>query len=145
MRRTAIVLAVLLAGCETVSKEEIAEMDYGPRPVGWRQQILADLQPRMPDAKLAQISFATEPKALIQRETMLRDRHWGWAVCVHVYENHPEGKEETYPVTFFFRGEKMVFVNGGPGDRNPIGAGYAKTQCADLGAPPVKILPTRKD
>ena len=91
----------------------------------------------MPDAKRAQITIRTEPKAYVQRETVLRDRHWGWAVCVHVFENHPEGAEETYPVTFFFRGEKMVFLNGGPGDRNPIGAGYARNQCADLGAPAI--------
>jgi len=145
MHRIAIVLAVLLAGCETISKDELAELDYGPRPKGWRAAAMNYLEPKMPDAKRAQITFPTEPKALVQRETLLRDRHWGWAICVHVYENHPDGKEEPYPVVFLFRGEKMVFVNGGPGDRNPIGAAFAKGQCADLGAPPIKLLPTRKD
>ena len=141
MRRLAFALIVLLAGCETISKEDLAELNYGPRPVGWRKSILDYLQPRTPDPKTAQITIQTEPKALVQRETMLRDRHWGWAVCVHVFENHPEGAEDPYAVTFFFRGEKVVFVNGGPGDKNPVGAGYARVQCTDLGAPPLKIKP----
>ena len=134
-----LVLAFALAGCETVTKDALQEIDYGPRPTTWRKQILDYLSPRMPDARSAEISFPVPPKANYQRETLLRDRHWGWAVCVHVNENHAEGAEDPYAVTFFFRGEKMVFVNGGPGDKNPIGSGYARTQCRDLGAPPLAV------
>jgi len=140
MTRLALIAAVLLAGCETIARDDLAELDYGLRPKGWRAQVTDYLHPKVPDAKVVQISFPTEPKAYVQRETLLRDRHWGWAVCVHVFENHPEGAEETYPVTFFFRGERLVFVNGGPGDKNPVGTGYARNQCADLGAP---RLPTK--
>jgi uncharacterized protein YceK len=32
MRKTVLVLAVALAGCETVSKEALQEIDYGPPP-----------------------------------------------------------------------------------------------------------------
>jgi hypothetical protein len=99
----------------------------------------------MPDAKTAQITFPVAPKAYFQRETLLRDRHWGWAVCAHVYENHPQGAEESYAVVFFFRGEKMVFVNGGPGDNTPIGSGYARSQCRDLGAPLVAVSKPRPE
>jgi hypothetical protein len=130
-------VAVLLAGCETISREDLQELDYGPRPTGWKQAILVYLEPKMPDSNSAVITLQTQPKAYVQRETMMRDRHWGWAVCVHVDENHIQGAEEPYAVTFFFRGEKMVFVNGGPGDRNPIGSGYARLQCRELGAPPL--------
>ena len=144
---SALVLAVALAGCETVSKETLQEIDYGPRPASWRKQILDYLGPKVPDAKTVEISFPLPPKAHYQRETLLRDRHWGWAVCVHVFDNHPEGAEDPYAVVFFFRGEKMTFVNGGPGDRNPIGSGYARVQCGDLGAPALtegKAAPKRQ-
>ena len=40
-----------------------------------------------------------------------------------------------YPVVFFFRHEKIVQVNGGPGDFG-IGAQYARSQCEHLGALP---------
>jgi hypothetical protein len=135
MKRLALVVAIGLAGCETVSKEMLQDIDYGARPTTWNKQITDYLLPKVPDAKTVQITMATPPKANYQRETMLRDRHWGWAVCVYVYDNHPEGAEDPYPVVFFFRGEKMVHVNGGPGDRNPIGGGFARVQCSELGAP----------
>ncbi|HEX9395531.1 MAG TPA: hypothetical protein VF943_02210 [Burkholderiales bacterium] len=134
---SALALAAALAGCETVSRDTLQEIDYGPRPTTWGKQITEALLPRMPDAKTAQITLQTQPKAYYQRETMLRDRAWGWAVCVHVWENHPNGADDPYPVVYFFRGEKLVFVNGGPGDRNPIGGGYARLQCRELGAPPL--------
>lgn len=139
MHRIALALAVLLVGCETINRDDLAELNYGIRPTGWRKQVTEYLQPKVPDGNMAQISFRTEPKTYVQRETVLRDRHWGWAVCVHVFENHPEGAEEPYPVVFFFRGESLVFVNGGPGDKNPVGAGYARNQCADLGAAPIPV------
>jgi hypothetical protein len=141
MHRFALVAAVALAGCETISRDDLAELNYGTRPAQFRKTVTEYLHPKVPDDKVVQISFASEPKTYVQRETLLRDRHWGWAVCVHVFENHPEGAEEPYPVVFFFRGENMVFVNGGPGDKNPIGTGYARNQCADLGAPPIRIKP----
>ena len=37
-------------------------------------------------------------------------------------------------MTFFFRHEKIVQVNGGPDDFG-IGAQYARSQCEQLGAP----------
>jgi len=143
IHRSALVLAVALAGCETVSKETLQEIDYGPRPTTWRKQIVDYINPRVPDAKTVEITMQTQPKAHYQRETLLRDRHWGWAVCVHVWENHPEGAEDPYATVFYFRGEKMIFVNGGPGDKNPIGGGYARVQCTELGGPPLAVKEKR--
>ena len=37
------------------------------------------------------------------------------------------------PVTFFFRDDKIVTVNGGPDDSNIIGAKYAREQCERMG------------
>jgi len=39
-----------------------------------------------------------------------------------------------YPMTFFFRNEKIVQVNSGPDDFG-VGAQYARSQCEQLGAP----------
>ncbi len=95
---------LLLAGCETtISKEELASVNYGPRPERWQEDI--------------------------------RARQWGWAACLWVFENHPRGYPDTYPMTFIFRDGKIVNVNGGPDDANIVGGQYAREQCERLGAP----------
>jgi hypothetical protein len=131
-----VVLLALLAGCETtISKEELASVSYGPRPERWQDDIRTYLEPRVPDLKVAVVTFRTEPQPFLQKETAVRNRQWGWAACVWVFENHPRGYPETYPVTFIFRDGKIVNVNGGPDDSNIIGAQYAREQCERLGAP----------
>lgn len=146
MRRTLSTLPFLalsflasgfLAGCATgVSESELASVSYGPRPPeNWQQAVRDYLDPRIPDPKTAIITFRTEPKPFLQKETPMRDRQWGWASCVWVNENHPRGYPNTYPITFFFREGRIVHINGGPDDSNVVGAQYAREQCERLGSP----------
>jgi hypothetical protein len=72
---------------------------------------------------------------MYQRKVMIRDMHYGWATCVWVNDKNTAGAYAGfYPMTFFFRHEKIVQVNGGPDDFG-IGAQYARNQCEQLGAP----------
>jgi len=133
---TLLVPLLALTGCNTtIPKEELESVNYGPRPVGWQEAIRAYLEPRVPDLKVAVVTFRTEPQAFLQKETLVRKRQWGWANCVWVFENHPRGYPDTYPMTFFFRDGKIVEANGGPDDSNIVGAQYAREQCERLGAP----------
>lgn len=137
LRNTVLVaaLAATLAGCQTgVSKEELASVNYGPKPSRWQEEIRSYLGLRVPDPATLQLDFKTEPQQMVQKETSFRDRQWGWATCVWVDENHPRGYKGRYPMTFFFRDDKITAVNGGPDDSNIIGAKYAREQCERLGA-----------
>jgi len=137
LRNTVLVaaLAATLAGCQTgVSKDELASVNYGPKPSRWQEEIRSYLGLRVPDPATLQLDFKTEPQQMVQKETSFRDRQWGWAACVWVDENHPRGYKGRYPMTFFFRDDKITAVNGGPDDSNIIGAKYAREQCERLGA-----------
>ena len=131
----ALVLACSLPACQSPGKDELASINFGAKPSRWQEAIRDYLEPRIPDPKTAIITFRTEPKQMLQRETPLRTRQWGWAVCVWIDENHPRGYRGTYPMTFFFRDEKMVNINGGPDDANVVGGQYAREQCDKLGSP----------
>jgi hypothetical protein len=129
--------AAALAGCETtVTREEAAAVDYGPRPVHWQEVIRGYLAVRLTDPIGALVELRTEPQRMYQRQTPVRARQWGWASCVWVNDRNRQGAfEGFYPMTFFIRNEKIVAVNGGPEDANIIGARYAREQCERLGAP----------
>jgi hypothetical protein len=145
MRFLILILAALAAGCETtVSKEELASTNFGAKPERWQEAIRAYLEPRIPDPKVARITFRTQPQQMLQKETPLRARQWGWAVCVWIDENHPRGYTGTYPMVFFFRDEKIVTINGGPDDANIFGAQYARQQCDQLGSPFNPAAPDKK-
>ena len=145
MRFLALFLAALLAACSTtVSKEELASTNFGPKPERWQEMIKEYLDPRIPDPKVARITFRTQPQQFLQRETPLRARQWGWAVCVWIDENHPRGYSGTYPMVFFFRDDKIATVNGGPDDANIFGAQYARQQCEQLGSPFNPAAPDKK-
>ena len=136
MKKIVFCTLLALAGCQTsVSREELDAVSFGPRPERWREAIRDYLEPRIPDLKAAVVTFRTEPKQLLQKETPVRKRQWGWAACVWVFENHPRGFPDTYPMTFFFRDGKIAEVNGGPDDANLVGAKYAREQCERLGSP----------
>ncbi|MGH8725963.1 MAG: hypothetical protein ACREU1_13995, partial [Burkholderiales bacterium] len=90
---------------------------------------------RLTDPNAAIVEFRTEPQQMYQRRTPARDMHYGWAVCVWVNDKNRAGAYGGfYPMTFFFRHEKIVQVNSGPDDFG-IGAQYARSQCEQLGAP----------
>ena len=138
MRKIFMVLAVLaLLGCDTaVRREEAQSVDYGPKPERWREQIRSYLDIRLTDPKSAVVEFRTEPKHLYQRDTAVRARQYGWAMCVWVNDKNRQGNfDGFYPMTFFIRDEKIVAVNNGPDDFGIVGARYAREQCELLGAP----------
>jgi hypothetical protein len=137
MRHAALAISILLAACSTVpvTKEETAGLDYGPRPVRWKEEITSYLSVRLTDPKAAVIEFRTEPHQMYQRRVGLREMHYGWAVCVWVNDKNRLGAYSGfYPMTVFMRHEKIVQVNGGPDDFG-VGAQYARSQCEQLGAP----------
>lgn len=131
-----LLFVLLLAGCAGgVSQSELASVNYGPRPDNWQQAVRDYLEPRIPDPRAAIVTFHAAPQQMVQKETPLRGRQWGWATCVWVNENHPRGHPSTYPMTLFFRDGRIAHVNGGPDDANVIGAQYAREQCERLGTP----------
>lgn len=128
------IVFLALAGCQTgVSPDEMASVNYGARPARWQEEVRSYLAIRVPDAATLRLDFKGEPRQMVQKETAVRDRQWGWATCVEVDENHPRGYKGRYPMTFWFRDDKIVAVNGGPDDANIIGAKYAREQCEKLG------------
>ncbi len=138
MRKIAAALLFLaLTACDTsVRREEVASVEYGPKPQRWREQIKSYLDIRLTSPKEAIVEFRTEPKHLYQRETAVRARQYGWATCVWVNDKNREGAfDGFYPMTVFIRDENIVAVNNGPDDFGIIGARYAREQCELLGAP----------
>jgi hypothetical protein len=136
-----LLMLLALAACNTtVSKEELAGIDYGPKPERWREEIKSYLSLRLTDPKDAIVEFRTEPKQLYQRETPVRDKQWGWGVCVWVNDKNKAGAYDGFfPMSFLLREEKIVAVNGGPDDANVIGARYSREQCDRLGAPFIQL------
>jgi hypothetical protein len=138
MRAAILMLLVLgLAGCDaTVRRSEAEAVDYGPKPVRWQEEIRSYLGIRLTDPKNALVQFRNEPKTLYQKDTGVRTRQYGWAVCVWVNDKNRAGVYDGYyPMTFFLREERIVAVNNGPDDFGVIGAKYAREQCSELGAP----------
>ena len=134
MKKTIIVLLLAaLAACDTtVKKEEMAAVDYGPKPARWRDEIRSYLDLRLASPKDAAVEYRSEPKQLYQRDTLLRERQYGWATCVWVNEKKDGKFAGPYPMTFFFRDEKIVAVNGGPDEGGMVASRYAREQCAQL-------------
>lgn len=138
MRAAILMLLVLgLAACDTtLRRSEVESVDYGPKPVRWREEIRSYLGIRLTDPKSAIVEFRTEPKTMYQKDSGVRARQYGWAVCVWVNDKNRSGVYDGfYPMTIFLRDEKIVAVNNGPDDFGVIGAKYAREQCAELGAP----------
>jgi hypothetical protein len=132
----ALLFALLLAACaKPVTKDEVAGLDYGPKPTRYQEEVKSYLAVRLTDPKNALIEFRSEPAQMYQRKVAFRDMHYGWAVCVWVNDKNSSGNfAGFYPMTFFFRNEKIVQVNSGPDDFG-VGAQYARSQCEQLGAP----------
>jgi len=135
MKRCMLVLMVLvLAACDTtVKKEETAGLDYGPKPSRWREEIKSYLDLRLTNPKESVVEFRSEPKQLFQRDTLVRERQYGWATCVWVNEMKDGKLAGFYPMTFFIRDDKIVAVNNGPDDPGLVSARYAREQCSQLG------------
>ena len=131
----AIAPALVVACAAPVTKQETEGLDYGPKPVRWKEEITSYLGVRLIDPKAAIVEFRTEPQQMFQRAVTFRPMHWGWATCVWVNDKNRSGAYAGfYPMTVFIRNEKIVQVNGGPDDFG-VGAQYARSQCKQLGAP----------
>jgi len=133
---TSTVLAVVsLAACQSPlpTREEIASLDYGPRPENYEKIVRDHLRTRLVEPDFAMIQFKTEPRPLYQRNTVLRDRQYGWAVCVMVNDKDRRGAYEGfYPMVLYIRGGKVVAANG-DGLERAAGVRYAHAQCGELG------------
>ncbi len=134
---TSIVLAAAsVAACQSTppTREEIAALDYGPRPESYEQIVRSYLQTRLIEPDFAIIQLKTEPKPLYQKNTVFgRDRQYGWAVCVMIRDKDRRGAyEEPYPMVLYLRGGKVVAANG-DGLERAAGARYAHAQCGELG------------
>jgi hypothetical protein len=136
-RLLAVALALILASCDTtVTKQEMATADYGPKPVNYQDEIRSYLNLRLTDPKAAIVEFRAGPQQIYNRGTPVRGEQYGWGVCVWVNDKNKSGAYDGfYPMSFVIRNEKIVHVNGGPDDANIIGSRYAREQCERLGAP----------
>jgi hypothetical protein len=125
----------LLAGCQSqpLSREELAALDYGPRPEGHEKIVRDYLRTRLMEPDLALIQFKAGPSPLYQKETVLRDRQYGWAVCVMISDRNLRGAYEGfYPTVPYIREGKVVAANG-DGLERAAGVRYAHARCKELG------------
>jgi hypothetical protein len=133
---TCIVPAVvLLAGCQSpaLSGEELAALDYGPRPEGYEKIVRDYLRTRLMEPEFALVEFKAGPAPLYQKETLSRERQYGWAVCAMISDKDVHGiYRGFYPAVFYIRGGKVVAANG-DGLERAAGVRYAHARCRELG------------
>jgi len=128
-------LAIALGGCDTTppSKEEKESVNYGPKPDNYQDIVRDYLRPRVTDPTAVIIDFKAGPTQLYQKDAVVRDLQFGWAVCALVNDKNTMGAYTGfYPAVYFIRDGKVVASNGGPGD-GPVGTQFARRQCKELG------------
>ncbi|HKB74900.1 MAG TPA: hypothetical protein VKC82_11615 [Burkholderiales bacterium] len=131
---TSLALAPL-AGCQSppLTREELAALDYGPRPEGYEKIVRDYLRTRLVEPDFALVEFKAGPKPLYQKETVLRARQYGWAVCVMINDKDIRGAYGGfYPMVVYIRDGKVVAANG-DGLERAAGVRYAHAQCRELG------------
>jgi hypothetical protein len=131
----ASVALVALAGCQSapLSSEQIAALDYGPRPDDYEKIVLGYLRKRLNEPDYAVIELRAGPAPLYQRDTLWREREHGWAVCVTINERDPRGAYTgSYPMVVYIREGRVVAADGGTLER-AAGLRYAHAQCKQLG------------
>ena len=125
----------LLAGCQSqpLSREELAALDYGPRPESYEKIIRDHLRTRLMEPDFALIEFKAGPTPLYQKETLLGARQYGWAVCVMINDKDQRGAYEGfYPMVLYIREGKVVAADG-DGLERAAGVRYAHARCRELG------------
>jgi hypothetical protein len=130
----ASIALAILAGCQSaqLSSEQIAALDYGPRPEDYETIVRSYLRTRLNEPTYALIEFRAGPAPLYQRETLARSRQHGWAVCVTINERDPRGAYSgPYPMVVYVRGGQVVAADGG-GLERAAGLRYAHAQCRQL-------------
>jgi len=131
----AAIAFALLAACQSapLTPEQIAALDYGPRPENYEQIVRDYLRPRLNEPSFALIEFKAGPAPLYQKDVLLRERQYGWATCVLVNERDPRGIYlGFYPMVVYVRRGEAVAANGGALER-AVGLRYAHEQCRRLG------------
>ena len=124
-----------LAGCQSppLTREQLAALDYGPRPEDYEKIVRDYLRTRLVEPVFALIEFKAGPKPLYQKESVLRHREHGWAVCVMINDKDRRGGYEGfYPMVFYIRDGKVVAANG-DGLERATGARSANDACRELG------------
>jgi len=126
--------ATLIAGCkEPPTKQEVAAVDYGPRPENYEQIVRDYTAAKFPDPRTATIEFKAGPGQLYQQPTALRPLKYGWAVCAFYKDSFTVGAYGGFrPIVFFIRDGVIVGTNNEPGD-DGIGYRFAETDCKTLG------------
>ena len=128
-------MAVLLDGCSTAppTQEERQSVNYGPKPENAEQIVREYLRYRLNDPAGAIIEVKAGPTQLYQKDTVIRDLQFGWAVCAMINDKNSRGAYDGFsPGVYFIRNGKVVAHNGGPDD-GPVGAKYARDQCKEIG------------
>jgi hypothetical protein len=131
----ALTAAVILAGCQSppLTSEQIAALDYGPRPQDYEKIVRDYLRSRVNEPEFALIELRAGPSPLYQKDTLSRQRQYGWAVCATVNERDPRGVYlGDRPVVIYIRGGRVVAMDGG-GLEQVANLGYAQAQCKRLG------------
>ena len=131
----ATAMAAVLGGCDTSppSKELRESVNYGPKPDNYQEIIRDYLRPRLTDPTAAIIDYKAGPTQFYQKDAVVRDLQFGWAVCTMVNDKNTRGAYTGfYPAVYFIRNGKVVASNGGPGD-GPVGTQFARRQCKELG------------
>jgi len=131
----ATAMAALLGGCDTSppTKEQMEAVNYGPKPDNYQQIVHDYLRNRLTDPTAAIIDFKAGPTQMYQKDAVVRDLQFGWAVCAMVNDKNTRGAYTGfYPAVYFIRNGKVVASNGGPGD-GPVGTQFARRQCKELG------------
>lgn len=132
---TVVLTAVLLAACQSapLSLEQIAALDYGPQPEDYERIVREYLSTRLEEPRFALVEFKAGPKPLYQAEALLREREYGWAVCVMINDKNERGAYKGfYPMVIYIRNSRVVAANGDALER-AAGVRYAHAQCRALG------------
>jgi hypothetical protein len=130
-----VIAGAILQGCQSppLTSEQIAALDYGPRPENYQAIVRDYLRTRLNDPSFALIEFKAGPSRLYQKDTLSRERQYGWAVCATVNERDPRGVYMApYPVVAYIRGGRVVAMDGG-GLERAAGLRYAGERCKELG------------
>ena len=131
----ASIALVSLAGCQSppLARAEIAALDYGPRPEDYEKIVRDYLKARLVEPDFALIEFKAGPRPLYQKESLLRARQYGWAVCVMINDKDTRGAYAGfYPMVLYIREGKVVAANG-DGLERAAGVRYAHASCRELG------------
>ncbi len=129
------IASAFVVGCRSqpLSREELAGLDYGPRPEGYEKIVRDYLRTRLVEPDFALVEFKAGPTPLYQKETVLRERQYGWAACVMITDKDRRGAYEgPYPMVFYIREGKVVAANG-DGLERAAGVRYARASCKELG------------